>query len=248
MSHSAKSAQHSSRRARRAAEAKAPKPKSRALRNGMTMVAAAGLLATTSLPSYGFDPATTALSGLTYDNEAAVLSTPSQGLSAATLRAVEFSRGEYRQAEAAEFEVRTARTPRIVYTGPTAADFWANPRFTTVSGSLVMQVSAEQVGVPYVYGGSTPGGFDCSGYVRFVYAQFGVQLPHSVYQQARLAKKISREEARPGDIVVFNDYSHNGIYAGNGNFYHAPQPGDRVKLAPIFTERYHFVRFVEFSD
>ena len=97
-------------------------------------------------------------------------------------------------------------------------------------------------------GGETPLGFDCSGYVMFIYSQFGVALPHSVYQQAKLAKKIKLEDAVPGDIVVFNDYSHNGIYAGNGNFYHAPQPGDRVKLAPIFTERYHFVRFVDIKD
>ena len=59
------------------------------------------------------------------------------------------------------------------------------------------------------------------------------------------AKRIPIEEAVPGDIVVFNDYSHNGIYAGNGNYYHAPQPGDRVKLAPISIERFHIVRLVD---
>jgi peptidoglycan DL-endopeptidase CwlO len=245
-----------SRRARRDAELSAKKlelraqtkPKSRFLRNAGTMIAAAGLLATTSLPSYGFDPETTALSGLAFDNDRAIISAPVQGLSVATQRAVEFSRGEYRAAAATEFQVRTSSTPRIIYTGPLASDFWASPRFTSVNAANVMQAAAEQVGVPYVYGGSTPSGFDCSGYVRFVYSQFGVKLPHSVYQQARLAKKIPPEDARPGDIVVFNDYSHNGIYAGNGKFYHAPQPGDRVKLAPIFTERYHFVRFVDFDS
>jgi peptidoglycan DL-endopeptidase CwlO len=243
-------AQHSSRRARRAAEVSAKnviKPKSRALRNGATMLAAAGLLATSSLPSYGFDPATTARAGLTHDNQTVALSTPAQGLSVATVRAVEFTRGEFRPAEASEFEVRVARAPRIVYSGPTAADFWKTPRFSSVTSGFVMQAAAEQVGVPYVYGGSTPSGFDCSGYVRFIYSQFGVKLPHSVYQQSKMAKKIAPEDARPGDIVVFNDYSHNGIYAGNGNYYHAPQPGDRVKLAPISTERYHFVRFVDFE-
>ena len=256
MSHSDNASQAMSRRARREAELAAQKslsraqakPKSRFLKNAGTMIAAAGLLATTSLPSYGFDPETTALSGLAFDNDLAIISAPAQGLSVATQRAVEFSRGEYRAAAATEFQVRTASAPRIIYTGPLASDFWASPRFTSVTTTSVMQAAAEQVGVPYVYGGSTPSGFDCSGYVRFVYSQFGVKLPHSVYQQARLAKKIRPEDARPGDIVVFNDYSHNGIYAGNGNFYHAPQPGDRVKLAPIFTERYHFVRFVEFDS
>jgi len=245
-----------SRRARREAESAAQKrgsqgavrPKSKSLRNVGTMVAAAALLATTSLPSYGFDPETTALAGLAFDNDRAIISAPAQGLSVATQRAVEFSRGEYRAAAATEFQVRTAAAPRIIYTGPLASDYWASPRFTSVTAASVMQAAAEQIGVPYSYGGSTPSGFDCSGYVRFIYSQFGVKLPHSVYQQARLAKKIRPEDARPGDIVVFNDYSHNGIYAGNGNFYHAPQPGDRVKLAPIFTERYHFVRFVEFDS
>jgi cell wall-associated NlpC family hydrolase len=46
----------------------------------------------------------------------------------------------------------------------------------------------------------------------------------------------------PGDLVIFNDLSHNGIYAGNGNFYHAPRRGDAVKLAPIYTPNVHFVR------
>jgi cell wall-associated NlpC family hydrolase len=63
-----------------------------------------------------------------------------------------------------------------------------------------------------------------------------------------MATKVAIEDAVPGDIVIFNDFSHNGIYAGNGNFYHAPQPGDRVKLAPIFTDRYHLIRFVDIEN
>ena len=62
-----------------------------------------------------------------------------------------------------------------------------------------------------------------------------------------LAVKVKREDARPGDLVIFNNYSHDGIYAGNGNFYHSPQPGDRVKLAPIFTPRFHIIRLVDIN-
>jgi cell wall-associated NlpC family hydrolase len=210
------------------------------------MVAASGLLATFALPSYGFDPATTAMSGLAHDNTMVDISAPSQGLSVATVRAVEFSRGDYEPADASEFEVN--RPSSRTYNGPTAADYLAKPRFTAVTSASLMKASAELVGTPYVYGGETPAGIDCSGYVMFIYSQFGIDLPHSVYQQAKLAEKISLEDAVPGDIVVFNDYSHNGIYAGNGNFYHAPQPGDRVKLAPIFTDRYHIVRLVDISN
>jgi cell wall-associated NlpC family hydrolase len=213
----------------------------------MTMLASTGLMATAALPSYGFAPDVTAASGLARDSEMVQISAPSQGLSVATVRAVEFTRGDYAPAEASEFQV--ASESRIYnYQGPRAADYLANPRFTGVSSANLMKSSAELVGTPYVFGGQTPGGIDCSGYVLFVYSQFGVDLPHSVYQQAKLGTKISAEEALPGDLVIFNDFSHNGIYAGNGNFYHAPQPGDRVKLAPIFTDRYHFIRVAEIQN
>lgn len=214
------------------------------LRRVLTMVVASGLMATTALPSYGYDPEVTALTGMARDHS--VQAPKLQELSVAIGTDVEFTRGEFTPADAEDFEV-TIRRSRV-YTGPTIEDYLAKPRFTTVTSGNVMKAAAEFVGVPYVFGGASPLGFDCSGYVMFVYSQFGVRLPHSVYQQSKLAKKIKLEDAVPGDIVVFNDYSHNGIYAGNGNFYHSPQPGDRVKLAPIFTERYHIVRFVDIVD
>ncbi|MDE0868336.1 MAG: C40 family peptidase [Aquiluna sp.] len=217
------------------------------LRTFMTMLASTGLMATAALPSYGFAPDVTAASGLARDSEMVQISAPSQGLSVATVRAVEFTRGDYAPAEASEFQV-ASKSRIYYYEGPRAADYLANPRFTDVSSANLMKSSAELVGTPYVFGGQTPGGIDCSGYVLFVYSQFGVDLPHSVYQQAKLGTKISAEEALPGDLVIFNDFSHNGIYAGNGNFYHAPQPGDRVKLAPIFTDRYHFIRVAEIQN
>lgn len=215
------------------------------LRTWVTMLASTGLMATTALPSYGFDPETTALSGLARDSELQVHQSL-QGLSLAGTTAVEFSRGEYSEAEASEFEVKVSRARS--YSGPMIEDYLAKPRFTTVTSGNLMKAAAELVGTPYVFGGETPAGLDCSGYVMFVYSQFGLALPHSVYQQSKLAKKIAIDKAVPGDIVVFNDYSHNGIYAGNGNYYHAPQPGDRVKLAPISTDRYHIVRFVDIVD
>jgi cell wall-associated NlpC family hydrolase len=245
LTHSTASASHLTRKELREKHAKAKKVQHHRFRTSLTMVAATGLLATSALPSYGFDPTTTALSGLAHDNTMVEFSAPSQGLSVATVRAVEFSRGDYEPAAASDFEVKST-TRR--YTGPTAADYLAKPRFTTVTGGNIMKASAELVGTPYVYGGETPGGIDCSGYVMFVYSQFGIDLPHSVYQQAKIGEKISLEDAVPGDIVVFNDFSHNGIYAGNGNFYHAPQPGDRVKLAPIFTDRYHIIRLANIEN
>jgi len=228
------------RRLLRAANRRA---RARAFQRVATMVAATGLLATTALPSYGYAPDVTAAVGYARGgdllNEVQVLQVNSQ-------TAVDFRRGDYKPADASEFA--TARVVRVAYNGPVAADYVKKPRFSSVTSENVMKASAELVGVPYVFGGSTPGGIDCSGYVLFVFSQFGLDLPHSVYQQAKLGMKIDAADALPGDIVVFNDYSHNGIYAGNGNFYHAPRPGDRVKLAPIFTDRYHFIRFVQFDQ
>ena len=202
-------------------------------------------MATVALPSYGFSPEATAVSGLTVDNNLVQISAPSQGLAVATIRAVEFTRGEFEPADASEFQVnRNLRR----YDGPVAADYLARPRFTEVTSANIMRAAAELVGVPYVAGGATPGGFDCSGYTLFIYSQFGIDLPHSVYQQAKLGKKIPLSEAVPGDIVIFNDFSHNGIYAGGGNFYHAPRKGDRVKLAPIYTDRYHIVRLADIQN
>jgi cell wall-associated NlpC family hydrolase len=238
----------SSRRTLRSSERKrTAKVQRHSLRTFMTMLASTGLMATAALPSYGFAPDVTAASGLARDSEMLQISAPSQGLSVATVRAVEFTRGDYAPAEASEFQV-ASKSRIYYYEGPRAADYLANPRFTGVSSANLMKSSAELVGTPYVFGGQTPGGIDCSGYVLFVYSQFGVDLPHSVYQQAKLGTKVSAEEALPGDLVIFNDFSHNGIYAGNGNFYHAPQPGDRVKLAPIFTDRYHFIRVAEIQN
>ena len=236
--------QQHSRKAVRHARAKTKKRSKRlSLRTLVTMISAMGLLATSALPSYGFDPETTALAGIARDHSIKVSQDTLQGLSLANAESVEFTRGEYSEAEASEFQVNRPRAR--IYNGPLAEDYILKPRFTSITSGNIMKAAAELVGTPYVFGGETPSGLDCSGYVLFVYSQFGVALPHSVYQQSKLAKKISADEAVPGDIVVFNDYSHNGIYAGNGMYYHAPQPGDRVKLAPISVTRYHFVRLVD---
>ena len=111
-----------------------------------------------------------------------------------------------------------------------------------MDAATILAVAAKYVGTPYVFGGETPAGFDCSGYVAFVFSQFGIPLPHTVIGQNRMGMLVKREDALPGDLVIFNDLSHNGIYAGNGNFYHAPRRGDSVKLAPIYTPNVHFVR------
>jgi cell wall-associated NlpC family hydrolase len=97
-------------------------------------------------------------------------------------------------------------------------------------GLRVVSYAKHFLGVPYVYGGSTPHGFDCSGFVRYVYAHFGVTLPHSSYAQFGDGRRVVRGSLRPGDLVFFDSVGHVGIYIGNGRFIHAPHSGTRVRI------------------
>ena len=212
-------------------------------RTAVTMITASGLLATSALPAYAYDPEVAAMARFTTTNPDDIVQTEgTQDLTVAAANTVQFVRGEYASASAALVLRQQTISNYRAYNGPSAADFVKNPPFSSISAEQVLQVAAQYVGTPYIFGGSNPRGFDCSGYVMFVYAQFGVPLRHSVTAQARYGIIVAPEDARPGDLVIFNDHSHNGIYAGNGQFYHAPQPGDRVKLAPIFEPRHYFVR------
>jgi cell wall-associated NlpC family hydrolase len=109
--------------------------------------------------------------------------------------------------------------------------------------AAVYQTALQYVGTPYVFGGATPAGFDCSGFIMYVYAKFGVSLPHSVGSQGAMGTTISASEARPGDVVVFSDGSHDGFYAGNGMILDAPKPGGYVSVRPLWTSAVHYVRY-----
>jgi cell wall-associated NlpC family hydrolase len=90
------------------------------------------------------------------------------------------------------------------------------------------------LGVPYVYGGASPAhGFDCSGFTRFVFAHFGVRLPHYTFAQFDLGRTVARSGLRPGDLVFFDDVAHVGLYIGHNRFIHAPHTGTRVSVAPL---------------
>lgn len=215
----------------------------RSVRNAVNMAVASGLFATFALPAYAYDPDVAAMSRFTTTSAQAVASAEdTQNLTVAAVNTVKYARGNYESANANEIARQETLNAYRTYTGPTAADYILNPPYSKLDGATILKVAAKYVGTPYVFGGETPRGFDCSGYVAFVFAQFGIALPHSVHGQNRMGILIRPEDALPGDLVVMDDLGHDGIYAGNGNFYHAPRPGDYVKLAPIYTSRVHFVR------
>ena len=97
----------------------------------------------------------------------------------------------------------------------------------------VVGIAMRYLGVPYVWGGSTPRGFDCSGFVSYVFAQIGVSVPHSSYAQFGMGTAISINALQPGDLVFFTGASHVGIYIGGGQFIHAPHTGDVVKISSL---------------
>jgi cell wall-associated NlpC family hydrolase len=97
----------------------------------------------------------------------------------------------------------------------------------------VVGIAMQYLGTPYVWGGSSPGGFDCSGFVMYVYAQVGVSLPHSSYAQYGMGSPVSRSDLQPGDLVFFDGLGHVGIYVGGGSFIHAPHTGDVVKISSL---------------
>lgn len=104
------------------------------------------------------------------------------------------------------------------------------------------------VGTRYHYGGSTPEtGFDCSGLVAHVYERaWGITLPRSAEEQRHVGRPVKLKDLQPGDLVFYNTrhrpFSHVGIYLGDGNFIHAPRPGQRVRVESIAT-RYWRARF-----
>lgn len=98
----------------------------------------------------------------------------------------------------------------------------------------VVSIALSYLGAPYVWGGSSPSGFDCSGFVMYVYAQVGISLPHSSSAQYGSGGYVNRDSLEPGDLVFFGSPIHHvGIYIGNDSFVHAPHSGDVVKISSL---------------
>lgn len=100
-------------------------------------------------------------------------------------------------------------------------------------GDAAVAYAKRFLGVPYRWGGSSPGGFDCSGFVRYVYERFGIELPHSSYADFGLGRRVGRSGLKPGDLVFFSGLGHVGMYVGHGRFIHAPHSGTSVQISSL---------------
>jgi cell wall-associated NlpC family hydrolase/LysM repeat protein len=160
--------------------------------------------------------------------------------------------------EAKELNVKTLKEPveRVVQVGtkkqvssysPVVSSPDYNGNF--VGGAGVVADAYALLGVPYVWGGSSPSGFDCSGFVQYVYNMNGMSLPRTSMSQTSTGNIISVSQARAGDVLGWgspgNGCYHVGIYVGGGLYIHAPQPGEVVSVAslnswggPSFAVRY----------
>lgn len=105
-------------------------------------------------------------------------------------------------------------------------------------GAQAVALAARYIGVPYLWGGTTPDGFDCSGLVQFVYGLTGVKLPRTSQEQAKIGLTVPYSQAQPGDLLIYSYNSpadHVGLYAGGGQQIDAPRPGRTVEQAAVDT-------------
>ncbi len=115
-----------------------------------------------------------------------------------------------------------------------AATVMPNRGQSSSTGNAIVDYAYGFIGTPYVYGATGPNAFDCSGFTSYVYRNAaGIEISRTTYSQINVGSPVSYGELQPGDLVFTYGLDHVGIYVGNGQYIHAPQPGQSVKVSPV---------------
>ncbi|NMM94170.1 peptidase P60 [Bifidobacterium sp. DSM 109957] len=125
----------------------------------------------------------------------------------------------------------------------TGTDSTAGSVEAPAANSSIGAYAAQFVGYPYVYGGNTPAGWDCSGFTQWVFAQFGKNIGRTTYQQVNAGVHVT--DPQPGDLMISTDVSHAGIYLGNGLMIHAMNPSTGTQIsavASVVPSSYYYIR------
>jgi cell wall-associated NlpC family hydrolase len=202
-----------------------------------------GLFCTVALPAYAFQD---------QQDAAAEASEELQALKESGAQSVEVSedvvaaavqRDTYTTTSAAAMRRAALAAAYRSWSGPSAGDYLANPPYPNFDLNQVVVVAKKYQGVPYRSGGSNPAGFDCSGFTQYVYAQFGIALPHSAGRQSSGGTRIPASAALPGDLVFMDGSGHVGIYLGGNMMIDAGTPRTDVSIRAIYNPNHWFVRY-----
>jgi len=195
------------------------------------------IFCTVALPAYAYRPAAESTETAALEEYKAA---GAQTLAVVADPVLAADRDTYGATSAAEM-ARIAQAARLAsYSGPSVRDLLANPPYPSYDPSTITSIAMQYLGAPYAYGGSSPAGFDCSGFTQFVFAHVGIGLPHSSSAQGRLTA-IAPEAAMAGDLIILDGGGHVGIWLGNGTFIHASTPSTGVKISSPWGS-YWFVR------
>ena len=100
-------------------------------------------------------------------------------------------------------------------------------------GARAIGIARRYLGTPYRYGGASPSGFDCSGFVMYVYGRLGISLPHNAAALYGVGRPVPISRLRPGDLVFFSGLGHVGMAVGGGRYIHSPETGRSVEIASL---------------
>jgi peptidoglycan DL-endopeptidase CwlO len=225
-------------------------------RSSAAFAVSTGLVATSGLPAQALEASSPVSSAQSSSGNAFAL-TPlglsgspfassvklegSTAISAPAAARVTFATSAFRAVPAA---ARHTPVPTSAAAGARSGAVVGRPG-AAVRGSAVLAIAARYVGIRYLYGGTTPSGFDCSGFTGYVYRQLGVSLPRTANQQMLATQQVSRSEAKLGDLVFFVSGGrayHNGIYAGGNMMYDSPRAGKALQKREIWSAAVVFTR------